>query len=83
MKIYTAKKIYTVDNNFTSAQAMAINNGKIIELGNLTELSAKYPEAVIVSDYENTLSFFISIILLIIIYVSNLEGTPSSWCRLR
>ena len=53
MKIYTAKKIYTVDNNFTSAQAMAINNGKIIELGNLTELSAKYPEAVIVSDYEN------------------------------
>jgi len=53
MKIYTAKKIYTVDNNFTSAQAMAINNGQIIELSNLTELSAKYPEAEIVSDYEN------------------------------
>ena len=35
-------KIYTVDNKFTIANAMAIRDGKILETGDWKQLSAKY-----------------------------------------
>ncbi|WP_197734996.1 hypothetical protein [Photobacterium damselae] len=52
MKIYKAKKIYTVDNDFSCEEAIAVDGDKIIELGDLDSLINKYPTATINYDYQ-------------------------------
>ncbi|HIF9199266.1 TPA: amidohydrolase [Photobacterium damselae] len=52
MKIYKAKKIYTVDNDFSCEEAMAVDGDKIIGLGDLDSLINKYPTATINYDYQ-------------------------------
>ncbi|WP_296381003.1 amidohydrolase [Winogradskyella sp.] len=37
--------IYTVDNDFTKAEALAVKDGKIIAVGSLSEIEAKYKAA--------------------------------------
>ncbi len=39
--VYNAA-IYTVDSSFTTAEAMAVKDGKIVAVGNTTELESKY-----------------------------------------
>ena len=39
--VYNAT-VYTVDNNFSKAEALAVNKGKIIEVGNTKDLQKKY-----------------------------------------
>ncbi|EEX92879.1 hypothetical protein VIOR3934_07403 [Vibrio orientalis CIP 102891 = ATCC 33934] len=53
MKIYLAKKIYTVDSDFSCKEAMAVSEGKIIDSGTLSELIEQFPNAEIVEDYKD------------------------------
>ena len=53
MKIILAKKIYTVDDEFNCENAMVIKGSKIVELGESSFLTKKYPEAEIVKNFEN------------------------------
>ncbi len=41
-KIFTAKKIYTMDEQYSEHEAIAIDNGKIVGLGTLDELIKKF-----------------------------------------
>ncbi|MCC7297788.1 MAG: amidohydrolase [Bacteroidia bacterium] len=43
--IYSAKKIYTADTIFRQVEAMAVQDGKIIQTGNLEALKTAYPKA--------------------------------------
>ncbi len=40
--IITNAKIYTVDENFSKAEAFAINNGKFVSVGSSKEINSKY-----------------------------------------
>ncbi len=53
MKIYSAKKIYSVNESFTHFNAMAIEGEEIVELDDLSCLMAKYPAAEVITEYEN------------------------------
>lgn len=66
MKIYKAKKIYTVDNDFSCEEAMAVDGDKIIGLGDLDSLINKYPTATINYDYQEQ---YIYLVLLNLIYI--------------
>ncbi|HIF9091678.1 TPA: amidohydrolase [Photobacterium damselae] len=53
MKIFKAKKIYTADNEFSCEEAMVVDGGKIIELGELDSLINKYPTAQLNLEYQD------------------------------
>ncbi|MFS0783603.1 amidohydrolase [Bacillus sp. 1P06AnD] len=42
MKIVKAKKIYTVDADFTTGTGLVMNEGKVVEVGDFDELLTKY-----------------------------------------
>src|SRR6266498_4079528 len=41
--IYVNAKVYTLDNNNTIAEAIAVRNGKVLETGKTQELKEKFP----------------------------------------
>ena len=53
MKIFKGKKVYLMDNEFSTATGIAEEEGKIIEIGNFEDLIHKYPEAEKVLSYQN------------------------------
>lgn len=46
--IYRAKRIYTADTNFATAEAMAVQNGRIAGIGSYKEIKNAYPEAAVI-----------------------------------
>ncbi len=53
MKLLKAKKIYLVDENFSTTNALVIEDDKILDTGDFEELKNKYPTAEIILDHEN------------------------------
>ncbi len=53
MKLLKAKKVYLVDEEFSNATGIVIEDEKIVEAGNYETLCEKYPQAEIVLDHEN------------------------------
>lgn len=57
MKILKAKKVYLVDEDFSTANCIVIEGEKIIEAGEFDALKTKYPEAEIVLDHEEQIIY--------------------------
>ena len=53
VKIFIAKDIVTLNKNNDSVEAIATKGSKIINVGSKEELILIYPDAILISDYEN------------------------------
>ena len=53
VKIFIAKDIVTLNQNNDSVEAIATKGSKIINVGSKEELILIYPDAILISDYEN------------------------------
>ena len=53
VKIFIAKDIVTLNKNNDSVEAIATKGSKIINVGSKKELILIYPDAILISDYEN------------------------------
>lgn len=53
MKLYNAKKVYTVDSNFSTADAIVVDGKKIVEVGSLDTLKEKYNDLEVSNKYED------------------------------
>lgn len=53
MKLYQAKKIYTVDSDFSVATGIVMDDKEIIEVGDFHSLSSQYADAKIINTYKN------------------------------
>lgn len=55
VKIFIAKDIVTLNKNNDSVEAIATKGSKIINVGSKEELILIYPDATLISDYENAI----------------------------
>ena len=55
VKIFIAKDIVTLNKNNDSVEAIATKGSKIINVGSKEELILIYPDAILISDYENAI----------------------------
>ena len=55
VKIFIAKDIVTLNKNNDSVEAIATKGSKIINVGSKEELTLIYPDATLISDYENAI----------------------------
>ena len=55
MKIFIAKDIVTLNKNNDSVEAIATQGSKIIKVGSMEEITTIYPDATLISDYENAI----------------------------
>ena len=55
VKIFIAKDIVTLNKNNDSVEAIATKGSKIINVGSKKELTLIYPDARLISDYENAI----------------------------
>ena len=55
VKIFIAKDIVTLNKNNDSVEAIATKGSKIINVGSKKELALIYPNATLISDYENAI----------------------------
>lgn len=53
MKLYKAKKVYTVDSEFSVADAIVVDGKSIVEVGTVNELESKYPELEVSTKYAD------------------------------
>jgi len=53
-RIYTTNEIITVNETNPTAEAVAIKNGKIIGLGELSNLKDQFPQATLNTQYQNS-----------------------------
>ncbi len=55
VKIFIAKDIVTLNKNNDSVEAIATQGSKIINVGSKEEITSIYPDATLISDYENSI----------------------------
>ena len=55
IKIFIAKDILTLNHNNDSVEAVATQGSKIIKVGSKEEITTIYPDATLISDYENAI----------------------------